>query len=324
MLCRFCRKPINPIRRLWDQEFCCRAHRFVFERAKFTEEVIYSARLLRQMEQSEEDLVFLDEADEKKKQRNLPLPLILCIMFGFVLLLVTVPSSNSAPASRAVDYALDRSSDWFPALRKFRVSLPSVTLRESFHAGLKNWQPADLKSHTGAAGDWIYRAGSVRPGRLRLWAPSLQLTDYNFGFDAQIERRGLGWAFRAANHQNYYGARVEIIKPGAEPVSNIVHYTMVRGRQLDRVELPLPLGIGRGEQYQISMSIRGSKFITSINGQVVDTWTDQRLRAGGVGFFTQKGDLASISSVSVTTERSLWDRLFSSFILLPPVSMISD
>jgi len=319
MLCTFCHKKINPIRRLWDRDFCCRAHRVVFEQAKFTDGIVYSARLLRQIEQGEDE--FLEDEDRKKKQKQLPLSAVLVLMLAFVLLFLALPRQAPAPVSGAMEYALTQTGNRFPMLRKFRLTVPSVTLRESFHKGLKEWRPADSRSISTAVGDWVYRNGSVRPGRLRLWAPSLELTDYNFGFEAQIEKRGIGWAFRASNRDNYYGARVEVIRPGIDPVTSVVHYAMVKGRQIDRTALPIPLGIIRNEQYQVSMRIRGDKFVTSINGKVVDTWRDDRLRSGGVGFFAEKGDIASIHSVSVSTERGLLDRLFSSFILLPPASM---
>ena len=323
MECRFCRGKIHPVRRLWDRDFCCRAHRVVFQRAKFKDGIIYSARLIREMEGPEFGFAE-DEEAKKKHQKALPLPVVLCVMLGFVLLFLALPRSGPVTVGGATGYVLDRNPGWFPGLRQLWTGAPSVTLKESFHSGLRDWRPADWKSLSNTASDWAYRAGSVRPGRLRLWAPSLELTDYSFGFEAEIEKKGLGWAFRASNHENYYGARVEISEPGANAITNVVHYAMVGGLERDRVELPLPVGIVRGEQYRISMRIRGSKFVTSINGQVVDIWSDQRLRAGGVGFFTEKGDVASIYSVNVSTERSLWDRLFSSFILLPPVSMWAD
>ncbi|MCX6621462.1 MAG: hypothetical protein NTY38_10345 [Acidobacteria bacterium] len=241
-------------------------------------------------------------------------------MIGFVLLFLALPRSGTVPPGANRTLTLP-GAGWLPQLGRFRFSIPQVTLNESFHRGLSDWQPADLRSLSGAANDWVYRAGSVRPGRLRLWAPSLKLTDYSFDFQAEVEKNGLGWAFRASNRDNHYGTRIEILKPGRMQVSQIVHFAMVNGKEQDRVELPLPIDISPNSTYQVTVRIRGNRFVTSINSQVVDSWTDNRLKTGGVGFFAQKGDVASILSVNVSSERSLWDRVFASFVLLPPMSM---
>jgi len=320
MECMYCRGKIGPIRRLVDREFCCKAHRLIFAQAKVRGDVIYSARLIRDIEESDDELI-TDDFRRKKQPKSLPLPVVLCFLLGIVVLLLLMPrSTGPAPTGPAPSYVLP-GAGWLASLGGLRLAVPSVRLNESFHGGIGDWRPAELHSLSGAANDWIYRAGAVRPGRLRLWAPSLKLTDYEFDFHARIERRGLGWAFRASSRENYYGARVEIVKQSNPPLANVVHYAVYRGRQEQRVELPLPLSIHRGEQYDVAVNIRGNRFVTSINGQVVDTWTDNRLRAGGVGFFTEKGDVASIRSVNVSSDRSLWDRLFSSFILMPPVSL---
>ena len=84
----------------------------------------------------------------------------------------------------------------------FRSMLPrasGTTIRDDFRSGLSDWAGA-----VSGAGDWSIQSGFVRPGRLRLWQKSMNMTDYYLEFQAQIERKSVSWAFRAKDSENYY------------------------------------------------------------------------------------------------------------------------
>jgi len=53
------------------------------------------------------------------------------------------------------------------------------------------------------------RVGSRRGRQITFYRPSAQLSDYQMQFTAQIESKALGWVFRAADTNNYYGMKIE-------------------------------------------------------------------------------------------------------------------
>jgi hypothetical protein len=62
--------------------------------------------------------------------------------------------------------------------------------------------------------------------------------------------------------------------------------------------------------------------VTTINGQKVDTWSDDRLERGGVGFFSDPGESALINWVRVTAGSSFLDRLLSFSLLVAPHDLV--
>ena len=48
-----------------------------------------------------------------------------------------------------------------------------------------------------------------------------------------------------------------------------------------------------------------------VQGQVIDAWTDARFRHGGVGFFTNRGELSRIGWVQITHQYDTLGRLFA-------------
>jgi hypothetical protein len=83
---------------------------------------------------------------------------------------------------------------------------------DNFHAGLASW---DGK---GFSKTWGYdKEGFVRPGRLALYKPSRDMSDYKLEFLTQIERKSVGWVFRAADEQNYYAMKLAVTEPGRWP-----------------------------------------------------------------------------------------------------------
>ena len=146
----------------------------------------------------------------------------------------------------------------------------------------------------------------------------MKLRDYDLDFQTQIEQRAVGWAYRAKDPKNYYASKIVLERPAPFPVSEIVRYSVIDGREHGRVQLPLPVQLQRGAFYRVRVRIKGDRFITSVNGSVVDSWTDSRLRAGGIGFFTDKGEVASIMGLRVSEERNVLERIFLPALFASP------
>jgi hypothetical protein len=139
----------------------------------------------------------------------------------------------------------------------------------------------------------------------------MSLTDYNFEFQSQIERKGLGWAYRAKDDRNYYATKIMVSRAGPLPGADIVRYAVINGKESDVVRLPLPVPIRADTVYQVSMAVKGDRFSTMVNGRMVDSWSDKRLKTGGVGLFADPGEVATVRYASVSDRNTLTGRLFS-------------
>jgi hypothetical protein len=129
-------------------------------------------------------------------------------------------------------------------------------------------------------------------------------------FQAAIERKAVGWAFRAGDLHNYYATKLTVSgRDGAR--AEIERLVIVGGREMERVRLPIPVSIRAETLYRVRMRVKGDQFVTSVDGQVIDSWRDRRLRKGGVGFFAERGEQASVRWVSLSEPDSFFSRLFA-------------
>jgi hypothetical protein len=317
MLCKYCRKRIGPVRKLRDPHFCCDDHR-----KKLTSR---SARALREAE----DLYGFDESQQlptwraitqtKREEKNGRPGLSTTIFAGLAVVFVMLALSQfpmSGPAVKAVSPLPDANphqakGGFGQMIGNLLQSKSSGTLREDFRAGMTNWE--GFKS---VGSDWSMEAGQVRPSSLRVWKQSTSLSNYELEFMGQIERKSIDWAFRASDVRNYYATKLIITKPGPLPNAGLVRFIVLDGRERERVELPLPLTLERGVDYRVRVSVRDGRFLTSVNGQLVSSWMDNRLSRGGVGFFSEDGESALLKWVSVSERDSFLGRIVSHFSLL--------
>jgi hypothetical protein len=193
---------------------------------------------------------------------------------------------------------------------------------EYFNAGLENWVSATVHS-TGAPlrfgeGEWSLNSLGAEPGALRLWKESLDLSDYDFSFHARMKVKAIGWAFRATDAGTFYGMKITVAGPGHELISRLEHFARVRGKEVSRNSMPLPMMLNEGADCHVQVRVRGSRFTTSIDGQVVEMWNDQRLKSGGIGLFSEAGESSTISWVKVVERGSLAGRVAGYFSLAAP------
>jgi hypothetical protein len=143
----------------------------------------------------------------------------------------------------------------------------------------------------------------VRPGRLALFHPSLSLSDYRFEFVSQIDSKGLGFVFRAADSNNYQAAKLVTVKPGPLVSLALVRYAVIGGHEGPRTQIPLSIEARRDTIYRMLVTVQGDHFSVDVNGQLAAGWTDDRLKSGGVGFFTDRGESARLVSVHVVDKQ---------------------
>jgi len=156
----------------------------------------------------------------------------------------------------------------------------------------------------------------VRPGRLRVWKDSESLSNYDLEFLGHIEKKSMNWAFRAADFKNYYATKLTLANSGPLPNTGLVRYAVIDGKERDRVEVPLPIRMEANTDYHVKVSVRGGRFLTSIDGQLVSSWTDKRISRGGVGLFADAGESSAFKWVSVSERDSFWGRVSSHFGLI--------
>ena len=119
---------------------------------------------------------------------------------------------------------------------------------------------------------------------------------------------------------NYYANKIIIVKPGPLPTADLVRYAVINGIERNRASTRLNITLRRDTLYRVHMSVKGSDFTTSVNGQMVDSWSDQRLRRGGVGFFTEGAGRASLRWVQLTDRDTVVGRLLSHIGMLRPMT----
>jgi hypothetical protein len=226
--------------------------------------------------------------------------------------------SGAAPAESAPAIAnASRPSSAAPAsgstgvLAKVRSAIAeraSVEVGETFREGMQAW---GSKSKAWAEG-WTHSPeGWVRPGALAIFQPAQSFKDYRLEFFGQIESKSMDWAVRAKDHQNYHAMKFAVIEPGLRPVLAMVHYPVVNGQHGKPIQTPLNIMVHNNTAYHFAVDVKGNKVTTSIEGQEVDSWTDDTLVAGGVAFFSEAGEKARLYWMKVSKNQDFLGRVCS-------------
>jgi hypothetical protein len=146
---------------------------------------------------------------------------------------------------------------------------------------------------------WGLDVAANKGKQISIYRPSIAMTDYRLEFRGQIERKALGWVFRAADARNYYVMKLETIKPGPQPVVALVKYAVIEGKETTRTQIMLPFDVALDTIYQVRFDARGDKFTTYVQNKLVDYWTDDRIKTGGTGFYNDTGERGQINSSQV-------------------------
>ena len=188
----------------------------------------------------------------------------------------------------------------------------AVALDEDFRSGLDNW----TNRGTGHPSWTADKAGFVHPTSLALFRPSLGLVDYQMQFVGTIDKKGLSWAVRAADFNNYYAVALTVLKPGPTPTIGLTRYAVINGKIQDRVTTPLLMSARSDTVYRVRLDVHGDNFAVSIQDQPVDSWSDHKLRLGGIGFFSEPEARSRVAGVQVRGQYDMLGRLCA--FLAPP------
>jgi len=200
----------------------------------------------------------------------------------------------------------DRPDPWDNFRRRI-ADRAQVDVFDDFSEGLDAWENADHGAST-----WSYdNTGFVTPGALSLLSRSLSFTDYDLDALVQIEAKGLGLVFRAAGPRDYQAVRLVVENSDRVPALVLERYAVLEGRAAQRVRLRYPARYLPGNLYTIHLQVRGDAFALYIQGQLVDFWSDARLKSGGVGLFCASGEHARVAWVRVSHNSDSVGRLCS-------------
>jgi len=324
MLCFLCGKDIGWLRSMVDRQYCSPQHR--------KEARLASAVVFREEEDDDQELWSVSRSKQKHHGRPDSASHQTASIFAFLtlaalLIAMLMPGNGTEPSPTYTPLSLDagakrgllsRSGD---AIGEVIRNAAPVTLHHDFQGGLKDWSTMALRTAAKVDDPHDWKTPSVvAPGSLRLWTRSTLLKNYQMEFQGEIERKSLSWAFRASDSENYYAAKIQITRPGPLPNADLVRYVMLKGRELDRVQLPLPLTLERGGDYRVRVTVQDDRFVTYLNGQVISAWTDKRLKRGGVGFFSDADDAQKIAWVNVSEHDSFIGQMLAHFSLfvMPP------
>jgi hypothetical protein len=146
-----------------------------------------------------------------------------------------------------------------------------------------------------APDDWFqnFSPDAKRQRRVSLLRASGELADYRVEFETVIQAKAAGWVYRAQDPKNFYVSKLEVETPGADPaVVAATHYAVINGQELAHSRLALPFRLRMDAVYEIRFQAAGNHFTTWVQDQKADEWTDDQLKRGGVGLFSEDGERA--------------------------------
>jgi len=231
------------------------------------------------------------------------IPALLALVFhpGLPRIAFAAPQSSSGLTG---GFTRVLGNEWVN-VRQTLENRAAVALDEDFRSGLDNWA-----SPGGSTTEWSFDStGFVRPGPLALYRPSVGLADYQVQFLGLIDKKALSWVVRAADFENFYVVKLQVVKPGPMPVIGLTRYAVINGKAQDRHDVNIPLDARADTLYRVRMDVRGSDFAVEVQGQIADSWTETRLPRGGVGFFTASGEASRLRWMQITHQYDMLGRL---------------
>jgi hypothetical protein len=165
-----------------------------------------------------------------------------------------------------------------------------VRFEEHFDSGWDNW--------VGGVTDWKVDVAGVRTGELALYVPTLDLSDYDLEFLARIDGHSVNWVVRAAGSESHLLCSITVVEGGQLQFSHAV----VQGGVAEATAVSATRVPGRARAtFTVRMCVSGPIFSITIDGNTIDSWVDDRLATGGIGFKGAADDRARLYWVRVSS-----------------------
>jgi hypothetical protein len=165
-----------------------------------------------------------------------------------------------------------------------------IRLEEHFGSGWGNWE--------GGTQDWLVDVAGVRTGSLALFLPTLELVDYELEFLARIDTKSLTWVVRATDLQEYMRCTLTAIPGGELEFSRAV---VRAGATEDAVIAPVRIPGKPRAAMTVRTRVTGDTFAVTVDGKDMDTWQEDRLYCGGIGFMGASDDRARLYWVRISS-----------------------
>ena len=216
-------------------------------------------------------------------------------------------ASHSDSVASVVDTVVSRpeaaraskteSQGAFTSVRASIARRAAVQISDNMREGMEAW---GAKAKTYPAG-WSHNAdGYVHTGALALFSPTKSFTDYRMEFFGQIEQKSISWTVRAKDDKNYHAMKFSVIEAGLRPIIAMVHYDVINGKAGRKLQTPLNVMVHNNRPFQVAVNVKGNHFTTSVDGEEVDSFSDDALPTGGIGFFADAGEKARLYWVKVS------------------------
>ena len=164
-----------------------------------------------------------------------------------------------------------------------------VRYEEHFDSGWDNW--------VGGVADWKVDVAGVRTGELALYVPTLELSDYDLEFLARIDTHSVTWVVRAAGSDSHLLCSVAVEDGQLQFSHAVVQGGVAEATAVSATRVP-----GRPRAtFTVRMRVSGPIFSITIDGKTIDSWVDDRLATGGIGFKGAPDDRARLYWVRVSS-----------------------
>ena len=151
-------------------------------------------------------------------------------------------------------------------------------------------------------------SGAVRVEGLTLHGETMGLLYYRMDFDAKVSSGAVGWVIGAQDSENYHLYKLEKSSPQSKRSYRVMHYPVVEGKPdtTKTVSNEISLALDEEDFQRISVRVSEGRILTLINGESVDYWAPQEWKAGGIGFFGDKGESSPIRYVTAYCNQDYW------------------
>ncbi len=153
-------------------------------------------------------------------------------------------------------------------------------------------------------GQWTRQRGSAGPSmplgrQMLLYRPATQPTSERLEFDWKPDERAVAVMYRVTGGDTYYATRISRV-----PATVFTALIAERFAVIDGIEGPparklIPL-IGSASQIKVRLEGDHDRFQLYLQGSQADSWEDNRIPHGGLGFFYGQEGLPSVQSVRVS------------------------
>lgn len=169
-------------------------------------------------------------------------------------------------------------------------------------SGIESFGPSLISGENGWSLDWGGPNGGTIGGReVEIFRPSLTMTNYRFEFEGRIDKKALGWVFRAVNPRNYYAMKLDL---GAGESPTLSRMAIINGEETQRFETRLGIEARPDTVFRVHTDVFGSTFRTYVQEKIADTWNDDRLKMGGVGLLKDRDEAADVRLIELHALRA--------------------